>query len=403
MQAPNTRSIMVGMPVSDGSRFGTNPLGNNTKSSTPPSKLVTKRAERYAVQGIARMLYGKAGFKKGLRHPFEYHRTAKCRHVKISEPQVLKSTQYKKAFFTGLAICGSVWTCPICAAQIQERRRAEIAKAVDTAYGNKEQNLKAIMVTLTFSHKHYEKLDELLKAQGVALGKMRSGKPWQKIKKRVGFQGLIRSLELTFGKNGWHPHTHELWFINKNTNIKEFKKTVLRRWISACSRAGLLDTANFSQLKAFIKHAVDIKDNARCSEYLAKMDDSSHWGVDSEIAKSSTKKGRKSGVHPFNFLTQYKNGDEKAGNRWLEYSNAIKGKRQIFWSKGLKKWAGVDEMTDKDLAEKQENPSIFVDRFSNEEWSIVLKNEARELILQMAETEGQSAIREWLIKQLPPD
>ena len=133
------------------------------------------------------------------------------------------------------------------------------------------------------------------------------------------------------------------------------------------------------------------------------MDDSGHWGVDSEIAKSSTKKGRKSGVHPFNFLTQYKNGDEKAGDRWLEYSNAIKGKRQIFWSKGLKTWAGVDEMTDKELADKQENPAIFVDRFSNEEWSIVLKNEARELILQMAETEGQSAIREWLIKQLPPD
>ena len=30
---------------------------------------------------------------------------------------------------------------------------------------------------------------------------------------RQGFKGLIRSLEVTHGANGWHPHTHELWFL----------------------------------------------------------------------------------------------------------------------------------------------------------------------------------------------
>ncbi|WP_223932401.1 hypothetical protein, partial [Aeromonas caviae] len=36
--------------------------------------------------------------------------------------------------------------------------------------------------------------------------------------------------------------------------------------------------------------------------YLVKMDDSRHWGADRELAKASSKKGKKSGQHPFGLL-----------------------------------------------------------------------------------------------------
>ena len=378
------------------------PLGNNTKSSTPPRAGNSKRSEGYEIQGVARLLYGREGHRAGLKYPFDYHRTAKCRHVKISDPQVLKSPQHNSAFYTGLAVCGSVWTCPVCAAKIQERRREEIAKAIDKAYLS---DMKAVMVTLTFSHLSHDKLKDLLKSQADALKKLRAGNPWKRVKDSVSFKGLIRSLELTYGDNGWHPHTHELWFVDKNADVKSLRKKIVKRWISACSRAGLLDVEDTKKLKAFIRHAVDVKDNAKCSDYLAKMDDSNHWGADAEIAKQSTKKGRKSGLHPFQFLVEYKSGCEKSGKRWIEYSDQMKGKRQIFWSQGLKDWAEVDELTDEELAERYDQRSDFVDEFTAEEWSTILKNEARAIILDLAEKNGREAIRDWLSCHTnePPD
>ncbi len=68
------------------------------------------------------------------------------------------SKEHKKAFYTGLAVCGSVWSCPVCTAKIQERRRLEISKGMDKAY---ESGLKCVMVTLTFPHMSFQKLDDL--------------------------------------------------------------------------------------------------------------------------------------------------------------------------------------------------------------------------------------------------
>ncbi|MFM9718814.1 hypothetical protein ACKI15_46290, partial [Streptomyces galilaeus] len=60
---------------------------------------------------------------------------------------------------SGLAVCGSVWSCPVCAAKIQERRRVEIAQGFDWAYAN---NKKIIMVTFTIPHYVNQRLAELI-------------------------------------------------------------------------------------------------------------------------------------------------------------------------------------------------------------------------------------------------
>ena len=96
-------------------------LGNNTKSATPPLDerriIQEKRAERYRIQGIARLLFGREGKREGLERTFDYHRTAKCLHTRIGEVGIKVSKEHKKAFYTGLAVCGSVWSCPVCTAK----------------------------------------------------------------------------------------------------------------------------------------------------------------------------------------------------------------------------------------------------------------------------------------------
>ena len=111
-------------------------LGNNTKSSPPPDDKIN-RTERYRLLSKAREILYSAGKEAGLVYPANYHKTAKCIHTRFGDRvQVYKSIEHKKAFYGGVMVCGKVFTCPVCAAKVQERRRLEIAQAFDWAYEN---------------------------------------------------------------------------------------------------------------------------------------------------------------------------------------------------------------------------------------------------------------------------
>lgn len=360
-------------------------LGNKTKSSPPPDtkndglhrgKLQELRAKRYELLSSARQIYVAQGAIEGLQYVQNYHRTAKCKYVPTGHYVAVNAPgETKSAFYSGLISCGCVWTCPVCAVKIQEKRRQEIALAIDYAYKN---NLQPVLVTLTFPHEKTQKLSDLLKMQANALSRLRKNKSWDNFKNEIGYSGLIRSLELTHGVNGWHPHTHELWFVNKGINADEIKEFVLDKWYSSCIKAGLVSGEQKDMLN-FYKHAVDIKGNCTTSDYLAKQDSSKNWGVDREVAKASSKLGKKSGLHPFAFLTEeYKNT-----RIWLEYSNAIKGKSQLFWSKGLKNKVGINEISDEEIAEEEEINVLGM--LDYPDWKLIRDTKNRSKILDIAE------------------
>ncbi|MEG1124817.1 MAG: protein rep [Citrobacter sp.] len=307
------------------------------------------------------------------------------------------SREHGSAFYSGVMNCGSVWACPVCAAKVQERRREEVAKAVAWADA---QGLQAVMVTLTFPHYAWQQLAELLEQQKTALKYLREGSPWIRFKKATGYQGLIRSLELTHGQNGWHPHTHELWFVDAGTDADTMKQTVLERWKTSCARAGLLDLDNAYQVAAFEEHAVDVKGWCTASDYLAKQDDSRHWGVDAEIAKASTKAGRAKGKHPFALLTLFQGGDWQAGHRYLDYAAAMKGKRQLFWSAGLKAKVGVIEQSDEEVAEEQRDDADLLGHLEIEEWRLIRQAGLRAKVLDLAESNGGWVAIQHLLRAL---
>ena len=361
----------------------TAPLGNKTKSSPPcgkvedRTKLQELRSVRFELLSSARSIYVAQGAIEGLEFVQNYHRTAKCKYVPTgSQVAVNSARDTGSAFYSGLISCGCVWTCAVCAVKIQERRRQEIAKAITYAYAN---DLQPVLVTLTFPHSKSQKLSQLLKMQADALARLRKGKSWDNFKKEILYEGLIRSLELTHGVNGWHPHTHELWFVGKGVNAEEIKEFVLDKWWSACLRAGLVED-NKKEMLNFYKHAVDIKGNCSASDYLAKQDSSKNWGVDREVAKASSKSGRKSGLHPFAFLTT----EHKNVPLWLEYSKAIKGKSQLFWSRGLKKKCGIDEISDEEIAEENQEPEVL-GLLNFDEWKLIRDTNNRSTVLDIAE------------------
>jgi hypothetical protein len=378
-------------------------LGKYTKSATPPelrAKLQNDRATRYELLASARALFLYEGKQEGLKHPHDWHRTAKCKWVNVAGfVGVHASCEHSSAFYSGLMSCGSVWACPICAAKVQERRREEVAKAVAWA---EAKGLQSAMVTLTFPHYMWHHLKDLIAQQAEALHRLRAGAPWVRFKKDMGYHGLIRSLELTIGDNGWHPHTHELWFVDAEVDAETMKARILERWRNCCARAGLLDLNNVDQVRAFDAHAVDVKGWCTASDYMAKQDDSRHWGVDSEIAKASTKEGRAKGKHPFRLLALAMDGDKKAGAKFVEYAATMKGKRQLFWSAGLKKTVNIEERSDEELAEEERDEADLLGFLTTDDWRLIRERGQRAQVLDAAESNGGWAAVQHLLRSLRP-
>ena len=119
--------------------------------------------------------------------------------------------------------------------------------------------------------------------------------------------------------------------FDKELEQAEFKEWLQNRWLNVCSKSGLVDINDDDKVDAFIKHSLDVKFNCSTSDYLAKFDDKANWGVDREIAKASSKNSKKNGMHPFELA------HKGYSQLFIEYTEAIKGKAQLFWSRDLKK------------------------------------------------------------------
>lgn len=349
------------------------------------------RAESYALLAEGRRLLLNDGRDEGLIWHHKIHRTAGCQHIPHGKVHVHHSSEYNRAFFSGVQTCGSIWGCPVCAAKISERRRLEVEQAVEWAWQNGYQ---PVMVTLTFPHQYTDDLGDLLDQQSDALRRLRRGQPWAKAKKRWGYQGCIRALEVTHGQNGWHPHTHELWLVRRDVDAEgEMLPTIKRQWRSACERAGLLDRGD----AGFDQHAVDVKGNCSAGQYLAKQDDASHWGVDREIAKASskgTRPGKRSGRHPFGLLADSLDGDERAGRLYVHFLRTVTDRRcrALLFSPGLKRRVGIDDLDDIELAQEQREEAEVLGRLYAEDWRLVRSCKAQSAVLDAAELGGWDAV-----------
>lgn len=375
-----------------GTTLGNTAKSNSASTAEAEDKARSKRLQRYEGLAVARYwLYRHMQRVDPDRNPGDVYRTHDCRFVRRQRHVEVKlSSGTNVAHYAGLATCGSVWACPLCAAVIQQRRRAELTRLITWAY---DQGYSPCMVTFTAPHTAFDSLSGLRDAMQDSFRRLRCARPWVRFKEQFGFGGLVRSSEVTHGENGWHPHTHEIWLVKPMTEYEqgEFVDTIKERWKKVCIASGLLDPSDRRKGFHFGIHAVDVRFNVSDSDYLAKQDASRAWGVDHEIA-SQASKGAK-GRHPHDFLMKREKGDSL---RYLEYIHAMKGKSQLFWSKGLKVAVGIDELEDEDIA-RDETPvdevSTVLAALSPEQWSLVRKTHSRAQLLTAAEIGGMDAVR----------
>lgn len=304
----------------------------------------------------------------------DQHRTCWCSRSLKRESgsvSVYRNADGSGASMTGVNRCGEIWTCPVCAAKISETRRKDLNAALVSHVGN---GGAAYLLTLTFPHEADHRLSELLEKFTKARQKLQNSKAWKIAWKDAGRLGSIASLELTASlENGWHPHLHMLVFASPNglnegaaiNDAGDLASDVIRQlqhqWVNTLIKCGLGDQSKINDMMA---HALNVRGGNQAAEYIAKYGRDERWGQSSEMTRHYVKQGaageRGGLMHftPFQLLTWAGQGDGWSIAKFCEYSEAIRGKRAITWSPGLKKaLLGTDEeRTDEEIANDEAMP-----------------------------------------------
>lgn len=155
-------------------------------------------------------------------------------------------------------------------------------------------------------------------------------------------------------------------------------------WARVCVKAGLGEPS--------LQHGLKLDDGSRAAKYVSK------WGLEDEMTKGHTKKALY-GETPFDFLRVLVENpeDRQAAALFIEFARVFKGKRQLFWSRGLKARYAIGEKTDDDLAqEKEDEFAVLLGTITIEQWRDVLAVEGRGAVLSMAARGGWSAVVDYL-------
>ena len=349
------------------------------KIVTPTENLAqTAKNRRYELLNEARQLL--AG-----------ERVAHCQRgvINVTQPvDVNYSPSRKSASYSNIISCGSVWHCPVCAARISERRRVELQSAVDIWA---ERGGSTAMLTLTVQHERDEPLPEVLADLTKAQNAFWSGKAAVNLRAKYGIAGRVRALEVTHGGNGWHPHIHILLFLAQELTELELERLengVSKRW------QRIVDN-RYERYASFERGAKITFAGGKVSDYVSKF--GKDWTAAHELAKATVKTAHGRNRTPNKLLADSLEGDAYASYLWWQYAQAMKGKRQLAWSKGLRKLLGLGEVeTDEDLAEQVEPDAMPIARLSRDAWRGVLAHDIRGELLAVAAGGEQSKVREFL-------
>lgn len=317
----------------------------------------------------------------------------------------------RHAHYRNIMRCDNVWLCPVCSGRITSRRAEEIKQGY--VYALETLGFKAVMVTYTLRHSRFDSLQSNLDAIREARRKMRSGRKWQDFKANYGYVGAISSLEVTASlKNGWHTHVHELMFLDpKNADYDlSVSNERVAKWLDHDLSQWWQSSLEKLGRTASIQHGIEIStSDAKIGDYIAKfgkMPNDTTWHVGLEIAKSQSKADT-DGLHPFTILERSDNPCVPEAERkqyramWHEYAEAFSGRKQIYWTNGLKDLLLVDVVEDDSDIEESGN---MVFGLSRDAWrAIVYTHKQADLLNECIWSRGDINKIEYFLKRVIAD
>lgn len=311
--------------------------------------------------------------------------------------------------FAGLQNSHSVWGSPLAAVGILQGRRKQVTRA-EKRWREMSEDHTTLFLTVTLRHKINTDLQYLWQSLGYCWSAMTSGGAWTGTKSYAGDKAhygichWVKAVEITHGKNGFHPHLHVMLFVDRKLSEEEretLQARMTKRWIKAAKRRGLEAPLE--------EHAVKLEttEEERAEErgaYLTKgmLEElgavkDAKTGLALEVTYGSFKRARGENRTLFQVLEALAD-DLDAGRKmhggdmqvWRTFEAVSKGKKFMSWSKGAKDALGVDDLTDEEIAEleaaeerEEAGTEYVVGTLSAESWKIIQSNiEARSAVVE---------------------
>lgn len=309
------------------------------------------------------------------------------------------------AGYEGLGMCGSVWACPVCSAKIQAERRDEIQRTVDWA---ESEGLTATFGTMTLRHNRKQPLELVWSGLSHAFRRVSQDKAVRRLRKKYGFAGYVRVIEVTHGRNGWHPHIHDLGLYDFSgmddyeieLALEEIRSAEFAVWSRAARAYGL----GKPDKKRYQRERV----SGDVSDYLSKGTyDSTKAAF--EMAGNTLKEGYSKSRTPWQILRDIvETYDADDVDLWREYEQVSRGRKMLTWSRGLKAAAGVTEKGDEEIAEEEHGAAEDrVLTFPRYDRDLLPRPLVAATLLTVAQSGNEAAIRafceEWGIETRPPE
>jgi uncharacterized coiled-coil protein SlyX len=321
-----------------------------------------------------------------------------CETAPIGEAVGIRARAGETTGFAGLMRCGSVWSCPVCAARVRGQRAADLERYASAWLG---AGHGLYLVTLTVPHWSHVRLadyvddkgrtvpgqlSKLLEGwRGIAQGSWWTGRavvrggapvPWEMrgaylddpsfpaaslieeratedgpvvwkrgFASRYGIAGTTRTAEITDGKNGWHSHLHALVWTEEPASRETAERLsgeLSRRWAARCKAVGL--PTPDPKVGCRVDPATrDKSGQAALARYIAKVQEKDpvtgkerSRALASELVRGDDKLARGAkGRTAYDLAALAVAGDERARERWWEYERATKGRRCLTWTHGL--------------------------------------------------------------------
>ena len=345
--------------------------------------------------------------------------------------------------------CGRAMVCPCCGVRVREERRTHLetllAKHLDpiSPRGLPPVQRRAFFVTLTLRHQRIKHIDAFTgeithRHPPLDTTLAMISKAWNEISKHPTFRahhkaaglGMVSAVEVTHGKNGWHPHLHLVlfqgvppvarkngqWVVNKTARplpvwtdeqANAFRRWLTERWLQVVERTLGAD------FKPTVEHGVDWRechgagDVAGLAQYLLK--DASEAaqlrmrGLSAEITRGDLKTGRLSLTHKtrpvFDLLVDAIHPSDsgrrrKARRLWWEFERSMRGFRWWRVSLGLPTALGCDEvaMAKADEAIAAEHRGVDVLAIARAHWVPLAAGGQIPRLLRRLETAGPLAL-----------
>jgi hypothetical protein len=292
------------------------------------------------------------------------------------------------ASFSGLATCGSVWSCPVCSARVLAGRADELGRAIDAWHAD---GGSIALLTLTMRHNAGHSLRECWDALSDAWGSATNGT--RKVRdgqRAAGVVGWVRRNEVTHGAAGWHVHVHALLFLRDEPSasvLAAATAAIFSQWSRrlAASDSGLMPVAEQGGLDCRLLTLAEAREHV--AGYLAKgVYDSRSAAL--ELAGSS-KLGRRSNRTPWAILDGAMNGDRRDVALWHEWERVSHGRRAITWSRDLRELLDLgDELADDELAGDDDAGAVAVASWTADEWRAILQARAELALLAVVDAAG---------------